>query len=128
MILILITCGCNIGIWKKFQTGTCAASHQKKPRLTKQTLNTDFINCIWPYFTRLAAASFVKLTKVCLVFPCTKTILSCGKPFQLLQLLFQSNSYLVKIKSRNRCTKGVCTRTPYFIEYDHERNSSTNKL
>ena len=31
----------------------------KKPKLTKQTLNTDFINCIWPYFTRLAAANFL---------------------------------------------------------------------
>ena len=65
--------------------------HQKKLRLTKQALNTDLINCIWPYFTRLATASFVKLTNVCLVFPCTKTILSCGKPFQQLQLFFQSN-------------------------------------
>ena len=26
LILILITCGCNIGIWKKFQTGRVVAS------------------------------------------------------------------------------------------------------
>ena len=50
-ILILITCGCNIGIWKKF---------------------------------------------VCLVFPCTKTILRYGKPFQLLQLFCQSNFLRIK--------------------------------
>ena len=29
LILILITCGCNIGIWKKFQTEIVAASHKK---------------------------------------------------------------------------------------------------
>ena len=51
LILILITCGCNIGIWKKF---------------------------------------------VCLVFPCTKTILWYGKPFQLLQLFCQSNFLRIK--------------------------------
>ena len=51
LILILITCGCNIGIWKKF---------------------------------------------VCLVFPCTKTILRYGKPFQLLQLFCQSNFLRIK--------------------------------
>ena len=34
----------------------------------------------------------------------------------------------VKIKSWNRCTKGVCTKTPYGIGYDHKRNSSKYKL
>ena len=43
MILILITCGCNIGIWKKFQTGRVATSHQESrefqnKRLTKTLL------------------------------------------------------------------------------------------
>ncbi|XP_058940882.2 adenosine receptor A3-like [Pocillopora verrucosa] len=43
LILILITCGCNIGIWKKFQTGRVAASHQESrdlqyKRLTKTLL------------------------------------------------------------------------------------------
>ena len=40
LILILNTCGCNIGIWKKFQTERVAASHKKSrdsqnKRLTK---------------------------------------------------------------------------------------------
>ena len=43
LILILITCGCNIGIWKKFKTGRVAASHQESrefqnKRLTKTLL------------------------------------------------------------------------------------------
>ena len=43
LILILITCGCNIGIWKKFQTEIVAASHKKSrdsqnKRLTKTLL------------------------------------------------------------------------------------------
>ena len=38
LILILITCGCNIGIWKKFQTGTVAASHQKSRDLQNKRL------------------------------------------------------------------------------------------
>ena len=43
LILILITCGCNIGIWKKFQTERVAASHKKSrdsqnKRLTKTLL------------------------------------------------------------------------------------------
>ena len=43
LILILITCGCNIGIWKKFQTGRVATSHQESrefqnKRLTKTLL------------------------------------------------------------------------------------------
>ena len=84
-------------------------SHKKKPRLTKQTLNTDFINCIWPYFTRLAAASFVKLTNVCLVFPCPKTILSCGKPLQLLELLCRSNFLALGIAEFRRALALCCT-------------------
>ena len=43
LILILITCGCNIGIWKKFQTEIVAASHKnsrdsQNKRLTKTLL------------------------------------------------------------------------------------------
>ena len=43
MILILITCGCNIGIWQKFQTARVAASHKdsrdlQNKRLTKTLL------------------------------------------------------------------------------------------
>ena len=46
--------------------------------------------------TRLAAASFVKLSNARLVFPCTKTILWYGKPFQLLELFCQSNFLRIK--------------------------------
>ncbi|CAH3033127.1 unnamed protein product [Pocillopora meandrina] len=38
LILILITCGCNIGIWKKFQTGRVAASHQESRDLQNKRL------------------------------------------------------------------------------------------
>ena len=43
LIFILIRCGCNIGIWQKFQTGTVATSHQESrefqnKRLTKTLL------------------------------------------------------------------------------------------
>ena len=43
LFFILITCGCNIGIWKKFQTGRVATSHQESrefqnKRLTKTLL------------------------------------------------------------------------------------------
>ena len=43
LILILITCGCNIGIWKKFQTGRLAASHQKSRNLQNKRLTQTLL-------------------------------------------------------------------------------------
>ena len=43
LILILITCGCNIGIWQKFQTGTCAASHQESRDLQNKRLTKTLL-------------------------------------------------------------------------------------
>ena len=43
LILILITCGCNIGIWKKFQTGRVAASHQESRDLQNKRLTKTLL-------------------------------------------------------------------------------------
>ena len=43
LILILITCGCNIGIWQKFQTGTGAASHQESRDLQNKRLTKTLL-------------------------------------------------------------------------------------
>ena len=43
LILILITCGCNIGIWQKFQTGTVAASHQESRDLQNKRLTKTLL-------------------------------------------------------------------------------------
>ena len=43
LILILITCGCNIGIWQKFQTGTFAASHQESRDLQNKRLTKTLL-------------------------------------------------------------------------------------
>ena len=43
LILILITCGCNIGIWKKFQTGRLAALHQKSRNLQNKRLTQTLL-------------------------------------------------------------------------------------
>ena len=43
MILILITCGCNIRIWKKFQTGRVATSHQKSQDLQNKRLTQTLL-------------------------------------------------------------------------------------
>ena len=43
LILILITCGCNIGIWQKFQTGRVAASHQESRDLQNKRLTKTLL-------------------------------------------------------------------------------------
>ena len=43
LILILITCGCNIGIWKKFQTERVAASHQESRDLQNKRLTKTLL-------------------------------------------------------------------------------------
>ena len=43
LFLILITCGCNIGIWQKFQTGRVAASHQKSRDLQNKRLTQTLL-------------------------------------------------------------------------------------
>ena len=43
LILILITCGCNIGIWQKFQTERVAASHQESRDLQNKRLTKTLL-------------------------------------------------------------------------------------
>ena len=43
LILIFNTCGCNIGIWQKFQTGRVAASHQKSRDLQNKRLTQTLL-------------------------------------------------------------------------------------
>ena len=43
LILILITCGCNIGIWQKFRTARVAASHQESRDLQNKRLTKTLL-------------------------------------------------------------------------------------
>ena len=43
LILILITCGCNIGIWQKFQTERVATSHQESRDLQNKRLTKTLL-------------------------------------------------------------------------------------
>ena len=43
LFFILITCGCNIGIWKKFQTERVAASHQESRDLQNKRLTKTLL-------------------------------------------------------------------------------------
>ena len=45
LIPVLITCGCNLGIWKKFQRGTVASAQQQTRDLQKKRL-TDTLSSV----------------------------------------------------------------------------------
>ena len=93
LILILITCGCNIGIWKKFQTEIVAASHKKSrdsqnKRLTKTLLTvSDLTLLAWLPLVLCNFLMDVWFFHVPRRF---------YKPFQLLQLFCPSNFLRIK--------------------------------
>ena len=88
LILVLIMCGCYMGIWRKFQSGSVATSHQQNrdlqnKRLTKTLLFVSGLSL-------LAWLPLIKLLDICLSFTNTIQILFHGKPYKLLQLFCQS--------------------------------------
>ena len=59
LIPVLVTCGCNLGIWKKFQRGT-VASAQKQTRDLQNKRLTDTLSSV----SGLVPSSSIKLLDI----------------------------------------------------------------
>ena len=59
LIPVLIACGCNLGIWKKFQRGTVASLQQQTRDLQNKRL-TDTLSSV----SGLVPSSFIKLLDI----------------------------------------------------------------
>ena len=109
--LILIICGCNIGIWRKFQHGTAASQQQNRvsqeKRLTKTLLFVSILALLsWLPMTLMHYLIFVYQTQI------------PSKFYLLVVVLTYSNSfvnplvYALRIPEFRKALVLCCLRTP----------------
>ena len=109
LILILITCGCNIGIWQKFQTGTVAASHQESRDLQNKRLTKTLL--IVSGLTLLAWLPLVLLNLLMYVwfFRVPKRFYHAVNLFNYLNSFVNPIFYALRIAKFRRALALCCT-------------------
>ena len=110
LILIFITCGCNIGIWKKFKTGRVTASHQESREFQNKRLTKTLL--IVSGLTLLAWLPLVLLNLLMYVwfFHVPRRFYHAVNLFNYLNSFVNPIFYALRIAEFRRALALCCTR------------------